>query len=98
MEIINKADYTSVAVGETRRIECRNYCRTDSGVIEYAPTQYSFDRPKKFELLKKLTEESYALYINDTPLFEIWEITGFKVLQTKLRLNVCIGIQTGFIK
>lgn len=88
--------------GYTKRIDCKNYWDSHGKRVEYAPTYYKFDREKKFELFKVVTETYYPsldlaykaewwkLYI-DREYYDLGEITGYSVLKTKVKLDVCVG-------
>lgn len=92
-----------IAEGYTNKIDCKNYWDTHGKRLYdfKAPTQYKFDRPKKFELYKvkkeycyKYTEpciyEFFFLYIEGEKL-DVGEITEFRELKTKIKLDCCVG-------
>lgn len=88
--------------GFTKKVECKNYWDSHGKRVEYAPTMHNFDKPKKFEIFKIITETYYPaidytykaewwkLYV-DGEYFDLGEITGYKVLKTRLKLDVCVG-------
>lgn len=88
--------------GYTKKVECKNYWDSHGKRIEYAPTQLNFDFDKKFEIYKVITETFYPsigytqetewwkLYI-DGEYCDLGELTGYKILKTKLKLDCCVG-------
>lgn len=92
-----------VAEGYTTKVDCKNYWDAH-GERHYdfkAPTRYKFDRLKKFELyrVKKEYQFKYTgptvyeflfLYIDGEKL-DVGEITEFRELKTKIKLDVCVG-------
>ncbi len=88
--------------GYTRKVECTNYWDSHGKRVEYAPTQCKFDREKKFEIWKVVSEVFYS-GLNYTHQFEYWylyiegkkldvgEIMSYKVLKTKIKLDCCVG-------
>ena len=111
MEKINITDVTSKEIsrkllyqGLTKKIECKNYWDSHGTRVEYAPTQYKFDREKKFEIWEIITETHYAA-INNTQIYTDWKlivdgkpldpnlgwIVGYSHLKTKLKLDCCVG-------
>lgn len=90
--------------GYIKKIDCKNYWDSHGNRVEYDPTQYKFDAPKKFELWRVTQETTYStipdfvhraswLYILiDGEKFELkgW-ITRCEVLKTKLKLDCCVG-------
>lgn len=92
-----------VAEGYTKKVDCKNYWDAH-GERHYdfkAPTQYKFDRPKKFELYRVEREYQFEftgssvyeylfLYIDGEKL-DVGEITEFRELKTKINLDCCVG-------
>lgn len=88
--------------GYTTKVDCTNFWDSHGKRIEYAPTQYKFDRQKKFEIWKVTGETTYStidyvhqweywkLYINGEQL-DVGEIMSYKILKTKIKLDVCVG-------
>ena len=88
--------------GYIPKVECTNYWDSHGKRVEYEPTQHKFDSPKKFEIWKVLGETSYStldyvhqweywhLYIDGEKL-DVGEIMSYKVLKTKIKLDVCVG-------
>ena len=90
--------------GYTKKIECKNYWDSHGTRIEYAPTQYKFDREKKFEIWSVETETYYPA-IDYTHASVDWylKVEGEKLdpnlgwimeydhLKNKLKLDCCVG-------
>ena len=88
--------------GYTKKIECTNYWDSHGKRVEYDPTEYKFDCEKKYEIWKVISETFYPA-INYTYQYEDWklyidgarldlgEITSYRALKTKLKLDVCVG-------
>ena len=90
--------------GYTKKVECKNYWDSHGTRVEYAPTQYKFDREKKFESWEVETETFYPA-LNHTQRYTDWRILveGEKLdpnlgwimeydhLKTKLKLDCCVG-------
>jgi hypothetical protein len=87
--------------GYTNKVDCKNYWDAHGKRLEYAATQYKFDHPKKFELYRLKREYQYKytgptvyefllLYIDGEKL-DVGEITEFRELKTKIKLDVCVG-------
>ena len=91
-----------ICEGYTPKVECKNYWDSHGKRVDYADTQHKFDRLKKFEIYEVTGETSYST-INFTHQWTYWElfiegqkldvgeITSYKVLKTKLKLDCCIG-------
>lgn len=88
--------------GYTKKVECKNYWDSHGKRVEYAPTQYKFDREKKFEIWEVETETYYhsinhiQRYVNwylyvEGERFDTGWIMGYDHLKTKLRLDCCVG-------
>jgi hypothetical protein len=92
-----------IAEGYTNKVYCKNYWDAH-GKRHYdfkAPTQYKFDKPKKFELYRVEIEHQFKytgttvfeflyLYIDGEKL-DVGEITEFRELKTKINLDCCVG-------
>ena len=90
--------------GYTKKVECKNYWDSHGTRVEYAPTQYKFDREKKFEIWEVETETYYPA-LDMTQQYTDWRILveGEKLdpnlgwimeydhLKTKLKLDCCVG-------
>lgn len=88
--------------GYTAKVDCTNFWDLHGKRIEYAPTQHKFDRQKKFEIWKVTSETRYStldyvhqweywkLYIDGEQL-DVGEIMSYKILKTKIKLDVCVG-------
>ena len=89
--------------GFTKKVECKNYWDSHGTRIECAPTQYAFDREKKFEIWGVVTETYYPstnytqtctdleLVVEGRPLDpDLGRIMGYAHLKTKLKLDCCI--------
>lgn len=90
--------------GYTKKVECKNFWDSHGTRVEYAPTQYKFDREKKFEIWEVETETFYPA-LNHTQRYTDWRILveGEKLdpnlgwimeydhLKTKLKLDCCVG-------
>ncbi len=87
--------------GFTKKIDCTRYWDAHGKRSECEPEQHKFDRPKKFEIIKVITEtdfpytgkyvsEYWHLYINGEEL-DLGEIMKYEVLKTKLKLDICVG-------
>ena len=89
--------------GFTKKVECKNYWDSHGTRIECAPTQYTFDREKKFEIWEVVTETYYPLtnYTQtrtDLELIvegrlldpDLGRIMSYDHLKTKLKLDCCI--------
>lgn len=88
--------------GYTMKIDCTNFWDSHGKRVEYAPTQHKFDREKKFEIYKVISEtfypaipytqqyEDWVLYIEGEKL-DIGEMMSYRHLKTKLKLDCCIG-------
>jgi hypothetical protein len=90
-----------LTTGYTKKIDCTNYWDSHGKKVECGPTQHKFDREKKFEIIKVITEtdfpytgkhisEDWYLYVDDQKL-SVGEIMEYEVLKTKLKLTCCIG-------
>ena len=90
--------------GYTKKVECKNFWDSHGRRVEYDPTQYKFDREKKFEIWEVETETFYPA-LNHTQRYTDWRILveGEKLdpnlgwimeydhLKTKLKLDCCVG-------
>ncbi len=88
--------------GYTTKVECTNFWDSHGKRLECAPTQYKFDFTKKFEIWKVTGETSYStleythqweywkLYVDGKEL-DVGEIMSYKILKTKIKLDVCVG-------
>ena len=90
--------------GFTKKVECKNFWDSHGTRVEYAPTQYKFDREKKFEIWEVETETYYPA-IDYTQTTTDWRllVEGEKLdlnlgwimeydhLKTKLKLDCCVG-------
>jgi len=88
--------------GYTAKVDCMNFWDSHGKRIEYAPTQHKFDSPKKFEIWKVTGETHYStldyvhqweywkLYIDGEQL-DVGEIMSYRILKTKIKLDVCVG-------
>ena len=90
--------------GFTKKVECKNYWDSHGTRVDYAPTQYKFDREKKFEIWEVVTETHYPS-INHTQTSTYWKLLvegkefdpnlgwlmGYNHLKTKLKLDCCVG-------
>lgn len=90
--------------GFTKKVECKNYWDSHGTHIECAPTQYTFDREKEFEIWEVVTETYYPS-VNYTQTSTDWEIVvegkpldpdlgrviGYHHLRTKLKLDCCMS-------
>ena len=90
--------------GYTKKIDCTNYWDSHGKRVEYAPTQYKFDREKKFEIWEVETETFYPA-IDYTQTTTDWRllvegekldpnlgwIEEYNHLKTKLKLDCCVG-------
>lgn len=88
--------------GYTAKVECTNFWDSHGKRLECAPTQYKFDFTKKFEIWKVTGETSYStleythqweywkLYIDGKEL-NVGEIMSYRILKTKIKLDVCVG-------
>ena len=90
--------------GYTKKVDCKNYWDSHGTRIEHAPTQYTFDTEKKFEIWEIETETYYPA-IDYTQTSTYWKllvegkdldpnlgwIMGYDHLKTKLKLDCCIG-------
>ena len=90
--------------GYTKKIECKNYWDSHGTRVEYAPTQYKFDREKKFEIWAVETETYYPA-LNMTQKYVDWRLLvegetldpnlgwlmEYDHLKTKLKLDCCVG-------
>ena len=95
---------TLLLEGFTKKVECKNYWDSHGTRIECAPTQYIFDREKKFEIWEVVTE-TYCPSTNCTQTYTDWKlivegrpldhnlgrIMGYAHLKTKLKLDCCMG-------
>ena len=90
-----------LTTGYTKKIDCTRYWDAHGKRSESDPVQYKFDEPKKFEIIRVITETSFPytgkhiseywhLYINGEEL-KLGEIMKYEVLKTKLKLDVCVG-------
>ena len=90
--------------GFTKKVECKNYWDSHGTRIECAPTQYAFDREKKFEIWEVVTETycpstnctqtctDLELVVEGRPLDpDLGRIMGYVHLKTKLKLDCCIS-------
>lgn len=94
---------TLIHDGFTKKVECNNYWDSHGTRIECAPTQYTFDREKEFEIWEVVTETYYPL-TNYTQTYVDWklivegklldpdlgQIMGYAHIKTKLKLDCCI--------
>lgn len=91
-----------VSEGYTKKVECKNYWDYHGKRVEYAPTQYTFDCEKKYELYREVREyhfecvptqtwEFLLLYVEGEELKDLGQITYFKPLKTKVKLDCCVG-------
>lgn len=101
--IAKEVSRTLLHEGFTKKVECKNYWDSHGTRIECAPTQYTFDREKKFEIWEVVTE-TYCSSTNYTQTYVDWElvvegkpldpnlgrIMGYAHLKTKLKLDCCI--------
>lgn len=90
--------------GYTKKIECKNYWDSHGKRVDYADTQYKFDREKKFEIWEVVTETYYPA-IDLTQQYTDWRllvegekldsdmgwVMGYDHLKTKLKLDCCVG-------
>jgi hypothetical protein len=90
--------------GYTKKIECKNYWDSHGKRVDYATSQYKFDREKKFEIWEVVTETHYSS-INHTQTYTDWRlvvegkpldpnlgwVVGYDHLKTKLKLDCCVG-------
>ncbi len=90
-----------VCEGFTKKVECKNYWDSHGTKVWQADTQHAFDFPKKFELYREVREYNFEyvpkqtfeflfLYI-EGKLLDVGEITEFRELKTKVKLQCCIG-------
>jgi hypothetical protein len=90
-----------LTTGYTKRIDCTRYWDAHGKKSAWEPKQYTFDEPKKFEIVKVMIEttfpctgkhisEDWCLYVDGQPL-SVGEIMSYQVLKTKLKLTCCIG-------
>lgn len=92
-----------VCEGYTKKVVCKNYWDSHGKKIWdfTAPTQHTFDFPKKFELYREVREYNFEyvpkqtfeflfLYI-EGQLLDVGEITSFRELKTQIKLEVCVG-------
>ena len=90
--------------GFTKKVECKNYWDSHGTRIECAPTQYTFDREKKFEIWEVVTETYYPstnytqTYVDLELVVEgrlldpdLGRIMSYGHLKTKLKLDCCIS-------
>ena len=93
---------TLLTTGYTAKIDCTRYWDAHGERSEWEPEQHKFDKPKKFEIVKVLTEwdfeylgpsvfEDWLLYIDGKKYNIDGEIMKYHVLKTKLKLDVCVG-------
>lgn len=90
--------------GYTKKVDCKNYWDSHGKRVEHAPSQYKFDREKKFEIWEVVTETYYPA-IDITQTYTDWYlkvegkeldpdlgwIMSYNHLKTKLKLDCCIG-------
>jgi hypothetical protein len=90
--------------GYTKKVECKNYWDSHGKRVEYAPSQYKFDREKNFEIWEVVTETYYPA-LELTQRYSNWYlkvegeeldpdlgwIMSYNHLKTKLKLDCCIG-------
>ena len=90
--------------GYTKKIECKNYWDSHGKRVDYATSQYKFDREKSFEIWEVVTETYYPA-IDYTQTYTDWYlkvegtdldpnlgwIMGYDHLKTKLKLDCCVG-------
>lgn len=102
--ITKEISRTLLLEGFTKKVECKNYWDSHGTRIECAPTQYIFDREKKFEIWEVVTE-TYCPSTNCTQTCTDLElvvegrllgpdrgrIMGYDHLKTKLKLDCCMG-------
>ena len=111
METVNITGITSKEIsrtllheGFTKKVECKNYWDSHGTRIECAPTQYTFDREKKFEIWEVVTETycpstnctqtctDLELVVEGRPLDpNFGRIMSYGHLKTKLKLDCCMG-------
>ena len=102
--ITKEISRTLLLEGFTKKVECKNYWGSHGTRIECAPTQYTFDREKKFEILEVVTETYYPLtnYTQTCTDLELvvegrlldpnlGRIMSYGHLKTKLKLDCCMG-------
>lgn len=94
---------TLLLEGFTKKVECNNYWDVSGTHRKCAPTQYTFDREKEFEIWEVVTETYYPL-TNYTQTYVDWKlivegrlldpdlgrIMSYDHLKTKLKLDCCI--------
>lgn len=91
-----------VAMTYTRKIDCSNYWDSHGKAIPCAATQYKFDSLKKVELYRVVREhhsqyiptyttEWLYLYVDGKQLEGLGEITKYRALKTKVKLDCCVG-------
>lgn len=106
-----KLDITTKEVGRkllhkgfTKKVECKNFWDSHGKRVDYADTQYKFDREKSFEIWEVVTETFYPA-INFTQTYTNWHlkvegepldpdlgwIMGYDHMKTKLKLDCCVG-------
>ena len=90
--------------GYTKKVECTNYWDSHGNRVEYAPTHYTFDSLKKWELFEitqlwvsefpDIPDNEFThlvLLVEGKPLSDLGEIAKFRELKTKLKLDCCVG-------
>jgi hypothetical protein len=90
-----------VCEGYTKKVYCKNYWNSHGTKVWQADTQYAFDREKKFELYREVREYNFEYVPKQTfefllldiegERFDVGEITSFRELKTKVKLECCIG-------
>ena len=89
--------------GYTKKVECRYYWDSHGDkVMDFQPAEtFKYDEPKKFELYREVREYNFEyvpaqtwdfleFYI-DGKRIDVGEVTCFKELKTKVKLEVCVG-------
>lgn len=90
-----------LTTGYTKKIDCIKYWDSHGNRSNWEPEYLKFDKPKKFEVIKVITEtdfpytgkhisEDWFLYVDGQKL-SVGEIMKYEVLKTKLKLTCCIG-------
>ena len=90
-----------LTTGYTTKIDCIRYWDSHGKKSSWEPERFKFDEPKKFEIIKVITEtdfpytgkhisEYWYLYVEGKKL-SVGEIMKYEVLKTKLKLTCCIG-------
>jgi hypothetical protein len=92
-----------VLTGTTKKIECRYYWDSHGDKVwDFQPAEtFKYPEPKKYELYREVKEYNFEfvpkqnfefleLYL-DGERFYVGEITCFRELKTKVKLEVCVG-------